>query len=235
MQKNEWEAASDRLFDYTQSLKHPLRFALYRDISQFGIFAMCEDEQLDERHSALDSMLNNLSVLDDYLPSDNKERFHTITHISDALLLADSIPIYFLSEKKADEYYSPPLDLTCKRRAQLCQKLADYLENIKDKELGTEYLKITYTLWCDSWEQAKEPKGVYYLTRYDRSVRLSIKERHQIEDKIKELESILSIRIPSFEPKELSPWPPMIYAWQAIIIFVGLICAASLILWWLLG
>ncbi len=231
MQQNEWEAASERLFNYTKSLKHPLGFALYRSITQLGITAKCDDDQLDQRHSALDSMLNNLSVLDDYLPSDNKERFHILTRLSDALLLADKIPIYFLSQKTADDSYIPPIDETCKKRAQLCQKLADYLENIKDRELGTDYLQMAYTLWCDSWEQAKEPKNAVYLTRFDSSMRLSINERRQIKDKIKELEGILSIRIPNFEPKRLSPFPPIVRTWQAILITAGALCAFFLFVW----
>ena len=232
MQQKEWDAALDRLFDHTRSLKHPLEFAFCRGVSQFGPVATCKDEQLGQRHSALNSLLNNLSVLDDYMPSDNKERFKTLTRISDALLLAAGLPIHCLSQQAASNTYTPPLDKTCQKRFQLLSGLADYIESITDEEFGAEYLQMVYTLWCTAWEQAKEPKNVVYLTRFDRAMRLSIKERHQIEDKIKELEIILSQRVPGFEPKQLSPWPPIIWEWQAAVILTGAICAFGLFLWY---
>ena len=227
MQNSEWEQALDRLFEHTCPFKHTLEFVFYRGVCQLGPILMSSDiNTIDRRYGVLNSLIDNLSILDSLLPSDAKERYTVLRRISDALLLASSQPLVFFSQIAGDDGDKRYLDKTCKMRSQLYGIYADYLETCANKtfkpeeDLSTDYLLMAYEIMCASWEQAKEPKAAVYLTNLDKSMRLSIRERREIENRIHELEDVLSKNVPNFKPKELSPWPPIVPPWKVFLIVV---------------
>ncbi len=227
MQEQQWDQALDRLYEHAYSPKHTLEFAFYRGAAQLAPLLTCGKKQLNSRYHILDCLIANLANINSYLPSKNKNdtrRRDTLTKIGEALLLIGRQPIEYHTSICSDDYI---LDSTCRKRALLLSRYAEYLENCAEGEFSLEYLKMAYQLWCAAWEQAKERKDAVYLTRRDKTMRISIKTRRQIEGKVKELERILTDRLPGFAAQQLSPWPPIIPEWP--IALVLLLLAAAII------